>query len=197
LKKVPQINIVRRELMLAVRIFLRLFLQAIRSTWINLILLPAFLICTVLSIVRRKKDIGGWLFYFYYWVLAFVVIYAREALQNIKVFAPSYYPKVINHEALVAAVFPRFIGISVVAVIAIIVLVTRERAWLERLRLALLVEVIIAGISVGLDVCYFPRSVKLNVGRWIALLLWLLYCYFSKRVRRVFGANHTEALLNG
>ena len=174
------------------RLFLKAFLEAFRSTWINLILLPAAVICAVLSIVRRKKQIGGWLFYFYYWIFGFVVIYAKEAVQSAKVFAPSYHSKVINHEALVAAVFPRFIGISAVAVIAIVVLVKREWAWLDRLRLALLVEVIIAGVSVGLDIRYFPRSLRLNAVRWIGLLLWLLYFYFSKRVRRVFGARNLE-----
>ena len=38
--------------------------QAVRTSWINLILLPTVLVCTVLSIARRKKHIGGWLFYF-------------------------------------------------------------------------------------------------------------------------------------
>ena len=91
-----------------------------------------------------------------------------------------------------AAVFPRFIGISVVAVIALIALVKREWDWLERLRLALLVEVTIAGLSVGLDIRYFPGAVKFNAARWIGLCLWLLYFYFSKRVRRVFGAKNSE-----
>ena len=166
--------------------------QAVRTSWINFILLLTVLVCTVLSIARRKKDIGGGLFYFYYWISAFVLVYAREALRNPKVFAPSYQPQVINHGALVAAVFPRFIGISVVAVIALIALVKREWDWLERLRLALLVEVTIAGLSVGLDIRYFPGAVKFNAARWIGLCLWLLYFYFSKRVRRVFGAKNSE-----
>ena len=82
-------------------------------------------------------------------------------------------------------------GAWVVAAVAFVALVKREWAWLERLRQALLAEVLIAGVSVGLDVYYFPRSIRLNAVRWIGLVLWLLYIYFSKRVRRVFGMNPT------
>ena len=79
------------------RIFVMLLQQAFRSSWLNLILLPAALICAVLSIVRRKMEIGGWLFYFYFWISAFALSLAKELFRSLGIFAPSYHPEAVNH----------------------------------------------------------------------------------------------------
>lgn len=171
----------------------KMFAQGLQPSGLNLVFLMAAIVCAIVSIFRRKKAIGGWLFYFYYWIFAFLVAYAADALQNARVFVPSYYPRVINHEALVLAVFPRFFGMLAVVVVALVLLVNREKAWLERLRIVLLAEVVIAGVSVLLDIWYFPRSTYSNASRWIGLCLWVLYFYISKRVQRVFGTKDSAA----
>lgn len=170
-----------------------MFAQVSLLPRLNAALLTAAFICALVSVFRRRKAIGGWLFYFYYWIFAFLLAYAKDALQNARVFVPSYYSQVINHEALVLAVFPRFFGMLAVVVIALVLLVNREKAWLERLRVVLLAEGVIAGVSVLLDIWYFPSSTFSNVSRWIGLCLWVLYFYFSKRVQRVFGTKDSEA----
>ena len=73
-----------------------------------------------------------------------------------------------------------------VAFVSVMLLLRRNQSWLERLRLLLIVEFVICGISVWLDFNYFPGSLRWNVARLVGLFLWLLYFYVSERVHRVF-----------
>ncbi len=41
---------------------------------LNLILLPAFPVAAIVSYLRKKKEIGGWLLFSYYWMCAILVI---------------------------------------------------------------------------------------------------------------------------
>jgi hypothetical protein len=143
----------------------------------------------VLSIVGRKQAIGGWLLYFYYWIFAVVFISLRDIALHPYVFRPSSGPGSVNHEALVLAVFPRLFVYLAVAAVAIVLFVKREWVWVERLRVVLLAGVVIAGVSVWLDVRYFPTSTRYNTARWIGLCLWLVYFFVSKRVHHVFRTH--------
>jgi len=143
----------------------------------------------VISIVGRKQEIGGWLFYFYYWILAILYVSVRDFALHVKVYKPSFGSGTVNHEALVLATFPRFFVYLAVATIAGVLLFRREWVWVERLRTALLAGVIIAGFSVWLDVRYFPKSTFSN--RWqIDWPLFLAGIFFvSKRVHHVFRTD--------
>jgi len=124
--------------------------------------------------------------YFYYWIGAVLAVYLKDALGNYRVFLPSSGLDPANHLALIVAVYPRLFALLGVVGIAVAVLKWREWLWVERLRLMLGVTVSIAGISVVLDGIFFPRSLVPNLTRWIMLCVWLLYFYFSERVRGVF-----------
>ena len=143
----------------------------------------------VLCISGRKQAIGGWLLYFYCWIFAVLFISVRDIALHPNVFSPSFRSDSLNHEALVLAVFPRLLVYLAVAGIAVVLLIKREWVWVERLRVALLAGVIIAGFSLWLDVRYFPKSTYFNSLRWIGLCSWLLYFFVSKRVQRVFRTH--------
>jgi hypothetical protein len=51
-----------------------LFVVQIRWTGLNRVFLVAALIFAVVSVLRRKEPIGGWLLYFYYWIFALLAI---------------------------------------------------------------------------------------------------------------------------
>jgi len=140
----------------------------------------------VVRVVRRKEAIGGWLLYFYYWISAVLFISFRDITQHLKVYGLSFRSTSMNHEALVLAVFPRLFMHVAVAAVAVILLMKREWVWVERLRVVVLAGVLIGGLSVWLDVRYFPGSTRSNAARWIGLCLWLLYFLASKRVHHVF-----------
>ncbi len=147
----------------------------------------------VLSISGRKQAIGGWLLYFYYWIFAVLFISFRDIALHPNVFRHSFGSGSVNHEALVLAVFPRLFLHLAVAAVAIILLIKREWAWVERLRVTLLAGVIIAGFSVWLDVRYFPKSTLSNGVRWIGPCFWLGYFFVSKRVYHVFRTKDWAA----
>ena len=159
---------------------------------LNAILLPASIIATVVSIVRRKHSIGGFLLYFYYWEFAIAFVYLYDIAFHPRVFLPSFGHETVNHLVLALAVFPRFFALLAVVIASIQLL--RRRDWLsvERIRLLLLVAAIVSSISVWLDVYYFPKSIRVNATRLIGLFVWLLYFYVSHRVERVFKTHDWE-----
>ena len=146
----------------------------------------------VVCIAGRRQAIGGLLLYFYYWIFALLYISLRDIALHMEVFSPSFRSPLMNHEALVLAVFLRLFVYLAVATVAIVLLVKREWVWVERLRLILLAGVLIAGLSIWLDVRYFPRSIRWNGTRWIGLCYWLGYFFVSKRVHHVFRTHDWE-----
>jgi hypothetical protein len=134
----------------------------------------------------------GWLLYFCFWIFALLFSSLRDIAQHPNAFRPSLSPSALNHEALVLAVFPRLLVYLATAVIAIILVVKREWVWVERLRVALMAGVVIAGFSLWLDIRYFPKATLYNTGRWIGLCLWLAYFFVSKRVHHVFRTHDSD-----
>jgi hypothetical protein len=143
----------------------------------------------VICITGRKQAIGGWLLYFYYWIFAVLFISLRDITLNLKVFRPSFDSGSFNHEALILAVFPRLFVYIALAAVGIVLLVKKEWVWVERLRVVLLAGIIIAALSVWLDVRYFPKATYSNGARWIGLCFWLIYFFVSKRVHHVFRTH--------
>jgi hypothetical protein len=143
----------------------------------------------VVCVTGRKHTVGGWLLYFYYWIFAVLFISLWDIARHLNVYSPSFRSESVNHEALVLAVFPRLFVYLAVAAVAIVLLVKKEWVWVERLRVVLLAAVLIAGLSLWLDVRYFPGSTRSNVQRWIGLCLWLTYFLISKRVHHVFRTH--------
>jgi hypothetical protein len=156
--------------------------------------LPLALVFGVVSYLRRKESIGGWLLYFYYWIYALAVAYAYDVLARYRVFLPSSEQDSEHHLALIAVAYPRLLALAVVVGVAMILLKRREWVWVERLRLALGAEIIIAGISVALDARYFPKSFALNLGRCVMMFLWFLYFCLSDRVYSVFRLKDWESV---
>jgi len=153
---------------------------------LNRIFVPAATTFAVVAIVWRKEEIGGWLFYFYYWIFAVFVILAGDVVLHLRTFRPSYGHGAFHHGALYLAVFPRLAAVCALLVVALVMLKHRTPAWLERLRMFLLAGVVVSALSLWIDVYFFPTTLRANGGRLGGLIFWLLYFHFSKRVHRVF-----------
>jgi hypothetical protein len=161
---------------------------------LNRLFFPLAVIFAVVCYLRRKESIGGWLLYFYYWIYALVVAYAYDVFVHYRVFLPSSEQDHEHHLALIAVTYPRLMALAVVVGVAMILLKRREWVWVERLRLAIGVEIIIAGVSAGLDAKYFPKSFGVNLGRCVMMFFWLLYFYLSDRVYSVFRLKDWESV---
>ena len=105
---------------------------------------------------------------------AVVFISLRDIAQHRRVDSPSFRSDSVHHEALIRAVFPRLFAYLGVTAVAAVLLRKRAWAWVERVRVVLLAGVWIRGVSVWLEVRYFPGSPRSNGARWIGLCLWLL-----------------------
>ena len=159
---------------------------------LNWILFATATLFAIVAIARRKKEIGGWLLYFYYWIFAVFVILAADVLLHLRTFQPSYGHGAFNNGALYLAVFPRLAAVSALLVVALVLLKHRTPVWLEWLRIFLLAGVLVSALSVWIDVYYFPKTLRANGARLAGLLAWLLYFQFSKRVRRVFPTKDSQ-----
>ncbi len=164
------------------------------SNPLNRVFFPLSLIFAVVCYFRRKESIGGWLLYFYYWIYALFVAYAYDVFAHYRVFLPSAKLDSEHHLALIAIAYPRLFALGVVIGIAMIMLKQREWVWVERLRLALGAEIVIAAVSVALDAKYFPKSFTLNLGRCVMMFLWFLYFCLSDRVYSVFRLKDWESV---
>ena len=144
------------------------------------ILLYISIAVIVVCVTGRRRAIGGWLLYFYYWILLVLSNSLLGITRHLNVFRPSFGSGSVNHEALVLAIFPRLLVYSVVAAIGVVLLVRREWAWIERLRVALIAGVVIAGLSVWLDVLYFPnlRGSTLS-GGLVFVFGWAIFLFPS------------------
>jgi len=169
----------------------RLYAQ-LHLAGLNWILFPAATMSAIVAIARRKKEIGGWLLYFYYWIFAVFVILAADVVLHLRTFQPSYGQGAFNNGALYLAVFPRLAAVFALLVVALVLLKHRTPVWLERLRTSLLAGVLVSALSLWIDAYYFPKTLRANGGRLAGLLVWLLYFHFSKRVRRVFPAEDSH-----
>jgi hypothetical protein len=172
-------------------------LVAIGATGLNRALALTALVFAIVSYLRRKQEIGGWLLYFCYWIVGFLVISLADIVRHPQVFFHPVTQKSDFHLALILSVFPRLIAIIVAMSCMFVLLRTKEWVWVERLRLALMVAAIVAFISLAIDAKYFPRSLLANGARWIGLGLWTVYFLVSQRVRRVFQTHDWMAELQG
>jgi hypothetical protein len=93
---------------------------------------------------------------------------------------------------LILTVFPRIVAFAVAAVMALLLLHSRDWTSVERLLLSLVVASIVGLLSLALDFEYFQRSVYFNAARLAGLLAWTVYFYASKRVHCVFQSHDRE-----
>jgi hypothetical protein len=150
-------------------------------------LFPAITFVTALvCYLRRKEEIGGWFLYMYYWIFAVLYSYAKDFFGHLDILLRSSQRDEAQRAAFLLAALPRILGLTAVAIILIILVKQREWFLVQRLKLVLGATVLIAAISVGLDVEYFPNAVLVNVLRLVMLCVCFLYLCFSERIRRVF-----------
>jgi hypothetical protein len=141
----------------------------------------------VLSYIRRKQAIGGWLLFFFGEVYVGVVVGAIESLPVMAaVFPGPLSPSSQNVGLLAVVVSLRLLGYLAMAVASTLLLKAREPIGVKRLRIAIGTALVLDGITLIVDKLYFPGTLVGNLGRWFVLLAWLAYFSVSVRVRMVF-----------
>jgi magnesium-transporting ATPase (P-type) len=148
--------------------------------------LPLALIFAVVSSVRRKQEIGGWLMFFYYQIYAGAVISAIILWKSFSSYQLRPWADETRHLFFIIATVPRLLGFLVLAYVATGLLRRRNSGWLGRLRFVFAIELVFMGISLVIDFIYFPSAVLFNFIQVLGFASWLAYFYVSARVHHVF-----------
>lgn len=154
---------------------------------LNRFLGPAIIGLAMLSYIRRKAAIGGWLFFFFgeaYIGVVFGVVASVPVVAAAFPAEPSIPTP--NARLIAMVVLLRLFGYLIIAVASTLLLKQRNSIWVERLRFAIGAALLVNGIAVVVDKFYFPGTFVGNLGRWLVLLAWLVYFFVSVRVRMVF-----------
>jgi hypothetical protein len=148
---------------------------------------PAIVALAILSYVRRKYAIGGWLLFFFgeaYIALLLGGIASVPVVAAAFPAQPSVSP--LNARLIAIVVLLRLFGYLIVGVASTFLLQQRNAVWVERLRFAIGAALLANGIALVFDKLYFPGTFVGNLGRWMVLLAWLAYFFVSVRVKMVF-----------
>ena len=154
---------------------------------LNHLVVPIGIVLAIVSVLRRKEAIGGWLLFFFGQVYAglFFAVLASVPIVA-KAFAEQYLPQQSASHALATVVLLRLIGHIILAVASTFLLQERNPIWVERLRFALGALLLLNGLTLFVDRVYFPSAFVTNLLRWFGLVVWLIYLFVSARVRMVF-----------
>jgi hypothetical protein len=153
--------------------------QSTASTAASLIWVGA-----IIAVVRRKHAIGGWLFFFFWQVVAGCAV--TIAYTDWSRYTPRTWRHQVQYFAFVLATGPRVAILVTIAVVGVMLMRTYEWRWVIVLRYALVIFAIFGCFSVGADFLYFPERVATDVGSLIFPVAYAIYFNISTRVRSVF-----------
>jgi hypothetical protein len=95
---------------------------------------PLAFIFAIISSLRKKQAIGGWLMFFYYQIYAGAVISFIILWKTLNGYALGPWRDETRHLFFVIATVPRLLGFLALACIATVLLKRRDNIWLGRLR---------------------------------------------------------------
>jgi hypothetical protein len=162
-------------------------LQSAGIARISGLLDPIVLILALVSYMRRREAIGGWLMFFFCTVYLGVLAALLVSIAAVAaLYPPQSAPSVSNPPTLGIVTLLRLTGYGGVALVSTYLLQRQEWQWVERLRFAIGANLVLNGICIVLDQIYFPQALVPNLGRWIVMCGWLVYFMVSGRVQTVF-----------
>ena len=152
----------------------------------------SLLFMLMLWICRRYKtyEIGGWLLFYYINLYNIVLITVINIVTDITGFIPSSWEDSTLYIMWILSVCLTIVAIIVELVFATQAQIIRSYKYINRLKLALAINIAVMLFSVYIDSHYLD---KYNVGiysvRLVWSMIWLPYFYKSDRVYRVFVAK--------
>jgi hypothetical protein len=163
----------------------------------------AVILLALLSYFRRKEAIGGWLLVFFCQMYVGVVVVLLGSIPIVARAFPATPTVAAPASKLVVLVtLLRLAASVVVATVSTFLLRDQNSVWVERLRLALGAALFLNGITLIIDILYFPSTLVRNLFGWLVLLAWLISFFVSVRVRMVFfsktwGETPPEKIFSG
>jgi hypothetical protein len=134
--------------------------------------------------VRRKQVIGGWLFFFFWQVVAGIAVTIVSA--DWSRYAPRAWKDQFKYFAFMLVTMPRIAILAAVAAIGVMLIRTYEWRWVIVMRYALIIYSVLGIVSVAADFIFFPERVSVDTATLIFPIAYTIYFYVSSRVRSVF-----------
>jgi len=146
------------------------------------------LILFIICYSRRKKEIGGWLLYYFiqlYLATGILIIYALFSLSD---YRPSTWDSTIRYALFLLTTIPGYLFLFAQTIVSFWLLSSEDRNWrnVNILRLIFLLDLIFSIVAIPINITLWPARVGFNVIALIWLAIWLSYFSFSKRVHSVY-----------
>ncbi len=145
-------------------------------------------LAALVSLLRRKSAIGGWLLYFF---LQVTIGSVYSAFQLIEFLLAN--PRPDGYDLLVIANAPPVVALASVVAVSIILTCTREWKWIVPLRAALAILIGTRLVAIAIDAAYFPDKLAFDGLRIGFPAIYLGYFFVSERVDRVFRTRNWGA----
>lgn len=138
----------------------------------------------VVAAFRRKQPIGGWLFFFFWQVVAGCAV--TVAYTDWSRFTPRTWGDQTQYLVFVLATAPKVATLITLAALGVMLMRTYDWRWVLVIKYTLIIFAIFGGISVAADLRFFPSRVAADVGLLIFPVAFAIYFNVSVRVRGVF-----------
>ena len=137
--------------------------------------------------IRKDKEIGGWLLYFYIQLYLGVIVSLIVFAATFSAYEPSTWAKAPDlYPMFLLSAVPGLLLLPAQLVVAEILRRSRDIKWVSILRYVLMADLVMSIVAIAIDTKYFKESVVFDFIGVIWPTIWLPYFYLSKRVRRVF-----------
>jgi hypothetical protein len=157
---------------------------------------PGFLIAWLICNGRKRKPIGGWLFFFYWQVYSGLLLSGVFFAVNIQSYVPENFENLRTFGLFLASAVPGLVLYVVKTAVATLLLSARTWDMLKLLRWVMVVEFGAAVLAGVLDAAYFPDNLGLSFLTIVPDALWLAYIFRSARVKHVFQLQDWDAAVN-
>jgi len=148
------------------------------------------LIVIILCVARRKKEIGGWLLYYYvqlYSGAIFSIILLMFSSQN---YLPATWGGATGlYFLFLLSTIPNIMILFIELIYAERLRKSRNFVHIRPLRIVLWFHLGFAVLGLLIDLMAFQDNVPLAVIGLIFPTIWLPYFYYSKRVNKVFRTH--------
>ncbi|MEI9973128.1 MAG: hypothetical protein WDO73_14400 [Ignavibacteriota bacterium] len=140
--------------------------------------------CGVVAILRRKRAIGGWLFYFFCQV--FLGLILLTASTHWKYYFPDQWSDPLRYFLFTLSSLSRMTIFAAIAGISVLSIATRDAPWIVVLRYTLGIYLLSTLLKVAVDLFCFPGATSRDTLSLGFPLVWMAYFSISERVRKVF-----------
>lgn len=145
------------------------------------------LACGMVAILRRKRAIGGWLFYFFCQVLLGLALVAAST--HWKLYSSQEWSDPVRYFLFTLSNLSRVVLLAAIAVVCVLLAETRDWQWICGLQYALATYAFLTVLKLPVDVYCYRSAVNRDTMSLAFPVVWMGYFALSVRVRKVFLEN--------